>query len=1025
MQKFTLGKILVLSATTLLGFSVLTTTITNANAGAINSFLGTSNFEKVDVEGSEQENTEYYKSAYTDINDLIKDTDELIEQVAGEGAVLLKNKNNALPLASGTKVSTFGVCSYKSTATSSGSVSASERCGREVDLKTGLEQAGLKVNEGIWNYYADEELQNKYKTIKNGMMVQGPLFQTINEVPWSEVSAATTGLIGDSKVAIYNIVRISGEGNKDVNSWGTTDTYNGDALTLSNEERDNLKGLKALKDQNKIDKIIVLLNCTATPDLDFLDEDEYGVDACLQIQAVGTTGFNAIGDILAGNVNPSGKLSDTLWRHNGANPTLTNQLGYEFINDENLQLHTATNGQGGYENHYVVYQEGIYLGYKYTETRYEDYVMGTAKTGDFKYSDVVAAPFGYGQSYTTFKYSDFEVSSKGDDYKISVTVENTGDREGKEAVQVYLQKPYGTYNKENGVESAAVNLVGFEKTKLLKKGEKETVTITVPKKELASYDSNNAKTYVLTEGDYYFALGNGAHDATNNILAEKGFNPGSTGNRMDAAGNDLLAEKFLTVKETDKKTFSTSATGKVITNLFDDSDLNKYSETKDKSPVKYISRNDWEGTVVIDPIGNKENYTSYTKIHLTSKMLSDFRAAYEGTDLKPDDVEYPKYGIQAGLNLASMRVDKDGNEIPYDDPLWDEFMNQLTWQEIADFLSEGMRKTAAIESIGKPETLDHNGPLGVTQAYATKPDSLAAKAGVSKDLKASTFPSAGTLASTFNKELSKKVGEMHGENALWAGYAGLYGPGLNIHRSQYSSRNNEYYSEDGFLTGKISAVQVAGTQSKGIYCYIKHFALNDQETNRYGLSTWLNEQSFREIYLKAFEIAIQEGDAHAMMSSYNRVGTSVPGGKSNLLQTWLREETGFDGFVVTDMYQLAQYLNLTFYLGLLKMPSAVFAGNDLVDGSITAAKQFDPYKEGYGELAWKMRESAKRILYTTVHSAAMNGISQSTKFVRVLTWWQSTLISLDVIFGIASAASWGFFGYIYYLKNLKKKNLVE
>ena len=1022
MTKFTLGKILVLSATTLLGISALTTNIAENNIGAINTYLGTSSYEKVENENAENEDTQYYKSKYSNINDLIKDTDELIEKVAGEGSVLLKNENGALPLAQGTKVSTFGVGSYRSTVTSSGSVFASGGCGREVDLKAGLTQAGLSVNEDIWNFYANPDLQKKYTPKRNGMMAPGPLFQKINEVPWNEVSGATAGLIGDSKVAIYNIVRISGEGNKDVNSWGTEDTYNGDSLTLSNEERDNLKGLKNLKDQNKIDKIIVLLNCTATPDLDFLDDEAYGVDACLQIQAVGTTGFNAIGDILAGKVNPSGKLSDTLWRHNGANPTLTNQLGYEFINDENLEYHKATKGTGGYENHYVVYQEGIYLGYKYTETRYEDYVMGRDKTGTFKYNEVVAAPFGYGQSYTTFDYSNFKVANKGDNFEISVTVTNTGDVEGKEAVQVYLQKPYGEYNKKHGVESSAVNLVGFEKTKSLKKGEKETVTVTVPKRELPSYDSNNAKTFVLTEGDYYFAVGNGAHDATNNILAEKGFNPESTSNRMDYAGDDTLAEKFLTVDTTNTKAFSTSATGKVITNLFDDSDLNKYSETKDKSPVKYISRNDWEGTVVIDPIGDKSKYTSYTKIHMTSKMLNDFRSAYELTEIKKDDIKYPTYGKNIGLNLASMRVDKDNNEIPFNDPLWDQFMDQLTWDEIADFLSEGMRKTAGIESISKPETKDHNGPLGVTQPYAEKDNSLAALNGVSKDVKPSTFPSAGTLAATFNKELAKEVGEMHGENALWAGYSGLYGPGLNIHRSQYSSRNNEYYSEDGFLTGKISAVQVAGTQSKGIYCYIKHFALNDQETNRYGLSTWLNEQSFRENYLKAFEIAIQEGDAHAMMSSYNRIGTTVSGGKHNLLESWLRDETGFDGFVVTDMYQLGAFQNLTFYLGLLKMPAAVLAGNDLVDGSITKAKQFEPYKEGYGALAWKMRESAKRILYTTAHSAAMNGISQSTRFVKVFTWWQITLFSLDGVFAAAAAASWGFFGYYFYLKNIKKKD---
>lgn len=334
--------------------------------------------------------------------------------------------------------------------------------------------------------------------------------------------------------------------------------------------------------------------------------------------------------------------------------------------------------------------------------------------------------------------------------------------------------------------------------------------------------------------------------------------------------------------------------------------------------------------------------------------------------------------------------------------------------------SSGMRKTAGLPTVNKPETLDHNGPLGVTEPFANG-DGLAKAAGVADTVRPSTFPSGGILASSMNADLAREVGEMYGENALWAGYDGIYGPALNLHRSQYSFRNPEYYSEDGFLTGKTAAVQVTGIQSKGVYAYIKHFALNDQETNRYGLSTWLNEQSFRELYLEAFQIAIEEGDAHAMMSSYNRVGTSVAGASSNLLTDWLRGEEGFDGFVVTDMYQLQSYASLTFYQGLLRMPYGVYCGNDLVDGDIASANQFELYRTGYGELAWRMRESAKRILYTVVNSAGMNGIDNNTLFVPVLTWWQKTLIALDVVLGVFTAASLGFLCYIFYTNNIKKK----
>ena len=1015
-KKLVASKILVTSASFLFGFCMLATVISGKNVGAINTALGTSSYKIVKNEEGSQD-TEYYKSKYSKLDDVIADTDKLIEEVAGEGTVLIKNENNALPLKDGAKVSTYGVGSYRSTVTSSGSVFASGGSGREVDLKTGLEQAGLKVNPEIWSWYGDENRQKSHTPKKNGMGTSGPLFATINEIPWantdSETGANTTeSMIGEySDAAIYNIVRISGEGNKDVNRSGTTDTPNGDALTLSNDEIGHLKGLKALKDAGKIKKIIVLLNCTATIDLQFLNDPAFGVDAALQIQAVGTTGFNAVGDILAGKVNPSGKSSDTLWYNNKENPTLTNQAGYEFLNPDNLELQKATEGVGGYEGHYVVYQEGIYLGYRYTETRYEDYVMGKGNAGSFDYSKTVAVPFGYGDSYTSFEYTKFDVKSIDDNYVFSVTVKNTGDYDGKEAVQIYLQKPYTQYNIDNGIEASAVELVGFNKTDIIKKGDEATVEITVPKRQMASYDANNDKTYVLTEGDYYFTTGNGAHNATNNILASKGFTPSNTSNKMDASGNSDLTYK-VSVNKLDKETYSTSeATGKKITNLFDDSDLNKYKETKDKSPVKYITRNDWSGTVVLDELDNND---SYTKITMTEGMLHDFRAAWDETLLEKDDVKYPNYGIDSGLTLINMRVDQDGKDIEFDDPIWDTFMDQLTYDEIANFLSNGMRMTDAIPSIGKPITLDHNGPLGVTQAYALGDTGLAKKNGESADKKPSTFPSAGNLAATMNPELIKRVGEMHGENCLWAGYAGMYGPGLNLHRTQYSSRNNEYYSEDGFLTGKVAAIQVSGTQSKGVYAYIKHFVLNDQETNRYGLSTWLNEQSFREVYLEAFDIAIQEGDAHAMMSSYNRVGTRVSGGKSSVLTDWLRGEAGFDGFVVTDMYMLTQMYGLTFYMGLLKMPSGVLCGNDLVDGAIVDAKQFEPYKEGYGKLANAMRLSAKRILYTVCHSVAMNGWDSSTEIVKVLTWWQTTLVSLCVTFGVLTVLAFGFYSVSKY-----------
>ncbi len=1021
-KRYTASKICLTAFSSLLGISVLATVICNENVTAINTAIGTSSWKKVQVEESDENtDTEYYKSDYEHLDDVIADTDKLIEEEMEEGAVLIKNENNALPLAQNAKVTTVGLASAVSSLSSSGSVAGSSATGREVTLKAGLEHAGFTVNPTAWDYYNDADVQSTYGTVRNGMSAPGPLIQKVGEVPWDVANAAFGSSISQyGDAAIMNITRVSGEGNKDVNRSGTTNTPNGDALTLSNEEMGVLRGLKALKDAGTVKKIIVLLNCTASIDLAFLNDAQYGIDACLQIQTVGTTGFNGVGDLLAGNANPSGKSNDTLWYHNDQNPTLTNQLGYEFLNPENLALHTLTNGLGGYEAHYVVYQEGIYLGYRYTETRYSDYVTNRANTGDFDYATTVSVPFGYGLSYTDFSYSNFKVSKTSDgDYQVSVDVKNDGKVAGKDVVEVFLQKPYTEYNVENGIEASAVELVGYKKTPLIDPGDTENITLIVDDRQFASYDANTSKTYVLTPGDYYLGIGNGAHDAVNNILAAQGHTPSNTSDRMDAEGDGDLATVALTQKNLDNTTYSKSeATGKEITNLFDNSDLNKYAETKEKSPVTYITRNNWQGTVVLDSLDNND---SYTKVTMTSKMLEDFRKGYTESELKKDNVKYPTYGADNGLSLISLRQDADGNDIPYDADIWDTFLDQLTWDDTVHLLSNGMRSTAGIEGvIGKPATLDHNGPLGVTELFATNENGLAYQKGEDPTARPSTFPAAGVLASTMNSELIDRVGKMYGENCLWAGYKGIYGPAMNTHRSQYSSRNAEYYSEDGFLAGKTAASQVVGIQSKGIYAYIKHFALNDQETNRYGLSTWLNEQSFREIYLEAFQIAIEEGDAHAMMSSYNRVGTSVSAATSNLVTDWLRGEEGFDGFVVTDMYIEQAYGTLTFYTGLLKMPYAVYCGNDLVDGA-NVDHQFDDYRQGYGELAWRMRESAKRILYTVCHSAAMNGWDSNTRLVHVLTPYQIALIAVDSTLGVLTAASLGFFGFEYYVKNIKKK----
>ncbi len=967
-------------------------TIAAANSGEVHKFFKTSPTKIVMKEGAEEEGYKrYYESVYSSVEELKAAGNALVREVESEGIVLLKNAANTLPLATGSKVSLVGLTALDPVygGTGSGAVDASD-APNYVDVLSGV---GYElVNQPLLTYYAEADKRTS---------------TDMAEPKWSKIKREAKNdddemTLGNGEHVVYVIGRVGGEGD-DMNkviegAWtGEDENLAPDYLTLNENERDTLMGLAEMKADGDIASITVIINSANPISVGFINDPEYGVDAALWVGSVGQTGLWAVGDVLTGAVNPSGSLPDTWWVDNQLNPVQNNFGSYTYEN-------AAAYNMGNRYDQYVVYQEGIYLGYKYTETRYEDVVLGTPNAGDYVYGNVVAYPFGYGQSYTTFEMSDLTVT-KADKtskefitiaaqadidaaedrtdttYTVSVKVTNTGSVAGKKAVQVYAQKPYTEYDKQWQIEKAAVELAGYGKTKLLQPGESEVITVEVPEYFLTSYDALNTGVYVIAEGTHYLTVADNSHEAANNILAVKGK---TVADGMTAEGNTALVHAIDYTFDAEKYA-KAYGTGEQVTSMFDEADMNRY-EGRGDNKIVYYSRSDWAGTVT----------PGYVKLTMNDQIAADVMldnadvAAWTTAEVAPAEQDMPALGQSTGTQLIHMM------DYAYDAPEWDTFMDQLTYAELAKICANGLRMTYNIASIGKPQTVDHNGPSGVTQAYSIGDNGYAK---VNNDpnmgMKGTCFPCNGIVAATMNDELVYRVGQLIGEDSMWAGYAGLYGTGLNIHRSPYAGRVFEYYSEDGTLTGLIDTVETLGIQEKGVYVYNKHFVLNDQEKNRAGIGTWCNEQALREIYLRAFELPIVNADAKCVMTAFNRLGAIWAGSYRELLTDWLRGEAGMSGFAVTDMYDNAYMVKV----------HEVLAGNDIPDNLVGEdIKEFTGY-ETNPVVVNRLRESSKRVLYTVLHSRGMDGISSNSEVVPVTTWWQMALniaqwttLALSVLF---------------------------
>ena len=990
-------------------------------------FIGkTADSTRGDTHGAD---TEYYKSDYDSASDLYEYEEALVAEMAMEGSTLLEN-DGLLPLAKGTTLSLFSHSSVDLVSGGSGSGSGSFEL--TVNLKDGLEAAGLKVNETLWNFYKSGN-GSGYKRGAGSINYGRALDWSINECPLSVIKAES-GLAEtyDGTVAMFVLSRTGGEGAdlaRDMAAYGGEGGQH-----YLEPDKTELEIIEYLNET--FDDVIILVNANNVMELGWIDDYE-NISAVINFPGAGRTGTYGLGYMLTGldkdgnEISASGHLVDTIAYDSFSSPAMQNMGDFKY------------SGTVNNDYYYVNYAEGIYVGYKYYETRYEDAVLGQGNAGDYDYASAVQYPFGYGLSYTSFEWSDFDMTEPDadGDITVSLTVTNTGDRRGKEVVQVYMQAPYTDYDRENGLEKASVSLVGFEKTDYIGPGESAEVEITVNLEDFVSYDTyGDYKTYILEAGDYYVTAASDAHKALNNVLAARGVSSsdlvaaGGLDREENAGDEDFVATFNQT--ETDDTTYSVGADGEKITNRFG------YAELED---AEYLSRVDWS-KMDNDGLryGTASDVDSGAEIggkQWTHPVPYDgFEAELESHDSRnpaqyEEPAEVPEFDKDTGVDLIDLRG-KD-----FDDPLWEDLLDAMNMEELALLIDECGYCSPEMPSINKPKVTDLDGPAGLNLVvgHGSVP--------IGDGKRAMTWPSEYMLASTWEKDFAFKMGEGVGEDGLHGEVEGWYGPAVNIHRTPFAGRNFEYYSEDSFLSGVFGYEAVNGAATKGMYAFLKHFALNDQETHRdhLGLITWAGEQAMREIYLKPFEMVLTDNTvtinynenvakdangnpdyenpeyemrqtevnaATGIMSSFNRLGTTWAGGNYNLLTEVLRNEWGSNAFVLTD-YEVSSYMHTDQALpagGDAKLKTVGLAGNMLFGYTL----------EGKPSEQVFAREAAHRILYTVVNSAGMNGFVHGVEYVNGFAYYKIILIVWDVL------AAAGVAVLIFFLvKKIKRNRMIK
>ncbi len=961
--------------------------VLNENKDSVNNFLHINTSKIVNEEGSSSNlyyGTDIGDHTFSDENfDVLERLcrEEGIEEEK-EGAVLLYNENEALPLKDEKKVTLLGHASvdpvYK--ASSAGNYVTEERPYR-IDLKTALENDGFLINEEVYSALKKGTAKRRTLPIPSNPSLQG-YSASLSEESIEFYQKLEPSFEGYQDCCIITLSRVGSEGidllMDDVDDDGTS--------TLSSLAiHQNEKALLSFARQ-KFAKVVVLLNSSNQMEIETIKKYS---DAILAIGQPGLTGFQGVADLLCGKANPSGKLVDTYAVNSLSSPAVVNSGTrtpfFENLSsmDKNLTVKEKAR--------LVSFQaENIYVGYKYYETRYADCILnrfsaksnvGSIDSMEWNYAKEISYPFGHGLSYTTFEQETIDSSISKEEIILKVRVRNTGTVSGKDIVQVYASTPYGEYERENDVEKSAIVLVGFSKTKELQPNEEEILTLSITPYFLASYDAHNAKTYILSEGDYFLSIGKDCHDALNQILSYQN----QTG-LFDENGDSYSNEKRNVVSfhwDFDKETFSTS-NGKKVSNLFEDCDINSY---RDEMKYPYLTRKDYQNTFPV----------SQASLSVNDEMIDRLRGEFYQSEVSFDSLPVSQ---NENIPLIAMKG------ISLDDPLWEKFIKQASLDDLALTTAESFT-CPSIASLSQPEVYTGDGMDSLGRVYfyqdGTKMETM-------------TFPCKNILTSTWNEELYERRGNLMGNESLFTKSFENYCVGPNLHRTPFGGRNFEYMSEDSHMSYLASIKEVQAMEKLGVHAAPKHFAGNDQETGREGVSVFFNEQAFRENDLRAFEGTIREGKCQGIMQSFERIGLTFASSSYALNTSLLREEWGFTGNIVTD----ATYGATSGYKGHVREILSSGTNQFCLDGNAIAGKRIVKYiLENKDQTLYELLvQSAINWEYQIVNSCAMNGIAKTSKIVRITPYWFILFITLILFFFLLSL-----FFFVWFLwKNKKPAN---
>ena len=1002
----------------LLALTVSATTVVNDHRTDIDKFLGTSSTKIVTDGDVDTSNMYTYTSDYSNTTELVQAIADVGERMSEEGSVLLKN-NGALPLSSDEtqKVSLLGFSSYYPVQGGDMGSSLTPNVGTDadtVDFVGALKAKGFVVNTQLQDMY--EKLKETFKTevetwggTSTYYTMTAPAIgaQFTSKEPSQEAlngaDSTWKDSLAENNVMIVTIAR-SGSENKNYTPGqdGVDSTQNlnqSDPLGLSDDERDLIQAAIDAKNANG-GKVIVLLNNSSAMEVQELQDNE-GVDAILQIGLPGGYGFYGIADILSGEVNPSGHLTDTYAVVAANSPAAQNYGDLRWTNaDDTLYINDA-----------LVEAEGIYTGYKYYETRYADVVLGQGNANDtvgsstgsaWNYDDEVTYTFGYGLSYTTFEQTidSLDVDTANRKVTAQVTVTNTGERAGKDAVQLYVSLPYTQYDIEHGVEKSAIQLLDYGKTSVLEPGASETVTIEADMDYMTSWDSTASNAtgttgcYILDDGDYYFTVGNGAHEALNNVLAAQGKTV-ADGMTEDGNGENV---KVWTLSEFDGSTFATTKNGTAVENQLSDMDLNNWLP----DTVTYLTRNDWAGTWP----------KTYEGLTATDEMIAVLdNDIYEiSANGDPSSVVF---GADNGLKLADLKGVTDVN-----DERWNLLTDQITLSEAMIRTGFGGTSTKTIDSISSPEVIQNDGANGIysypLSQYAntdTSSDDPCAIDANDKNAsyKAGVMANATVIAQTFNKNLASEYGAVMGNYSLWSNLTIWWGISNNIHRVPYNARNHEYYSEDPVLSSFTGLAEATAAQKYGVIVATKHLAFNDTEVNRTGVSVFMTEQKAREQELRATQAPIETGKVLGVMTAFNRVGITPANAHAGLLQNILHKEWGFYGLMSEDFIMDPTYVVLK-----EAVQNGVTMSCNTGDNTMDAVSSTYSYwtldnVSKDATLMQALKDCMKMQNYAIANSNAMDGLVSNSRLESVRTWYDNLLTILSIVFGLVVVCGIGLY----------------